>query len=416
MKKMSNNTEDGVRKTDNRDTMEFRHEVVIPNEDLPFKMFIFEGKDGNYKVSTHWHQSVEIFLVTEGTIDFYIDSHYFSLKEHQFVIVNSNQVHSIDCPYSNNTIVLQIPVETFQLYHRETPYISFIPQSQEKNRELAALVEQMYATYDAKEYGYELKVRSQFYELFVEMLPYSTTSEWVANKALKEMFDTYEPFTEMCKKQGVVNLGPVVPSEVVIVSTDKAINGLDDMQGLKIRAMGAVNSEMTMLGATPVALDASEIYEALERDTVAAATGIPVTLAVSYKLQEVADYFIFSGIGTYTTSSLYMNEKTWNSLPTDIQEAFRTVYDRFVDEYSSDDWMGGELKKSIKAIEDAGKTVIALDETEQAKWAEKLESTVADFVAKADSYGYNGQEILDTYRALVEKYEPMDIAYQVYGK
>lgn len=110
------------------------------------------------------------------------------------------------------------------------------------------------------------------------MLPYSTTSEWVANKALKEMFDTYEPFTEMCKKQGVVNLGPVVPSEVVIVSTDKAINGLDDMQGLKIRAMGAVNSEMTMLGATPVALDASEIYEALERDTVAAATGIPVTL------------------------------------------------------------------------------------------------------------------------------------------
>ena len=167
---MSSNTEDGVRKTDNRDTMEFRHEVVIPNEDLPFKMFIFEGKDGNYKVSTHWHQSVEIFLVTEGTIDFYIDSHYFSLKEHQFVIVNSNQVHSIDCPYSNNTIVLQIPVETFQLYHRETPYISFIPQSQEKNRELAALVEQMYATYDAKEYGYELKVRSQFYELLYLLL------------------------------------------------------------------------------------------------------------------------------------------------------------------------------------------------------------------------------------------------------
>lgn len=61
---------------------------------------------------------------------------------------------------------------------------------------------------------------SQFYPLFVAMLPYSTTSEWVANKALKEMFDTYEPFTEMCKKQGVVNLGPVVPSEVVIVSTD----------------------------------------------------------------------------------------------------------------------------------------------------------------------------------------------------
>ena len=84
--------------------------------------------------STHWHQSVEIFLETEDPLIFTLIPYYFSLKEHQFVIVNSNQVHSIDCPYSNNTIVLQILVETFQLYHRETPYISFIPQSQEKNR------------------------------------------------------------------------------------------------------------------------------------------------------------------------------------------------------------------------------------------------------------------------------------------
>lgn len=255
---------------------------------------------------------------------------------------------------------------------------------------------------------------SQFYPLFVAMLPYSTTSEWVCNMALKEMFETYEPFTEMCKKQGVVNLGPIVPSEVVMVSTDKAINTLEDLQGLKIRAMGAVNNEMKLLGATPVAMDASEIYEALERDTVAAATGIPVTLAVSYKLQEVADYFIFSGIGTYTTSSLYMNEDTWNSLPADIQDAFGKVYDRFVDEYSGDDWMGGDLKAAIKAIKDAGATVIALDEAEQEKWAEKLVSCEQEFIKKANDYGYNGQEILDTYRALVEKYEPQDIAYQVY--
>lgn len=28
--------------------MEFSHELVLPNEDLPFRMFLFEGKDGNY--------------------------------------------------------------------------------------------------------------------------------------------------------------------------------------------------------------------------------------------------------------------------------------------------------------------------------------------------------------------------------
>ena len=54
--------------------MDFRHELVLPNEDLPFRLFVFEGKDGNYKVSKHWHRSIEIFLVLEGGIDFYINA------------------------------------------------------------------------------------------------------------------------------------------------------------------------------------------------------------------------------------------------------------------------------------------------------------------------------------------------------
>ena len=28
--------------------MEYSHEFIMPNDDIPFKMFIFEGKDGNY--------------------------------------------------------------------------------------------------------------------------------------------------------------------------------------------------------------------------------------------------------------------------------------------------------------------------------------------------------------------------------
>ena len=46
--------------------MDYKHELVIPNEDLPFRLFLFEGKDGNYRVPKHWHRSVEIFLVLEG--------------------------------------------------------------------------------------------------------------------------------------------------------------------------------------------------------------------------------------------------------------------------------------------------------------------------------------------------------------
>ena len=254
---------------------------------------------------------------------------------------------------------------------------------------------------------------TQFYPTFVATIPYTTTSEWVTNKAMYEMFQTYEPFQKMCQDQNVVNLGVVAPSELSMCSNLK-IESLNDLAGLKIRAMGAVNADMSRLGATPVALGANEIYEALERKTVDAATGIPVTLAVSYKLQEISDYFIFTGYGMYTTSSIYMNKDVYDKLPDAYKQAFQTVYDRFVDEYSSEEWMGGALKESVQAIEGAGGEVIVLPKEERDRWAEKLEVNAQEFVDTANSYGYDGQEILDTYRALVEKYTPDDIAYQIY--
>ena len=34
--------------------MEFQHELVIPDEGLPFKFFLFEGSQGNYVREKHW--------------------------------------------------------------------------------------------------------------------------------------------------------------------------------------------------------------------------------------------------------------------------------------------------------------------------------------------------------------------------
>ena len=145
--------------------MEVRHELVIPNEDLPFRMFIFEGRDGNYKVAKHWHHSVEIFLVQEGEIDFYINNSHLSLARKDFVLVNSNEVHSIDCPNPNITIVLQIPAEVFEEYTEADSYVNFEKKGEAENLKLTDLVTSMFSVYEKREYGYGLKVKSQFYEL-----------------------------------------------------------------------------------------------------------------------------------------------------------------------------------------------------------------------------------------------------------
>ena len=78
--------------------MEFQHELIIPNEGFPFKLFLFEGRNGNYVREKHWHTSIEIFAVMEGSLYFYIDEKEYPLKAGEFLIINSNEVHSIQAP------------------------------------------------------------------------------------------------------------------------------------------------------------------------------------------------------------------------------------------------------------------------------------------------------------------------------
>ena len=144
--------------------MDFRHELVLPNEDLPFRLFVFEGKDGSYKVSKHWHRSIEIFLVLEGSIDFYIDSRLYRLGREQFILVNSNEVHSIDCPEPNFTLVLQIPRGLFDTYIEDVDHLLF-SRSCQKDEALSCLIRRMQKAYEQRQTGYLLQILSDFYKI-----------------------------------------------------------------------------------------------------------------------------------------------------------------------------------------------------------------------------------------------------------
>lgn len=145
--------------------MEFNHELIMPNEDIPFKMFLFEGKDGNYYRGKHWHRSVEIFAVLKGEMDFYLNGERCPLHANEFILVNSNEIHSIDAPNPNKTIVIQIPLDTFGDYFTGDHFIRFTHSSKEQDKKILGLIRDMYETYGKKACGYEMKVKGLYYTL-----------------------------------------------------------------------------------------------------------------------------------------------------------------------------------------------------------------------------------------------------------
>lgn len=145
--------------------MEFQHELIIPDEGLPFKIFLFEGGKGRYVREKHWHTSVEIFAVLEGELFFYLNEEKHPLKSGELIIINSNEVHSIHAPEENKTVVLQIPLKQFENYFTAQRYIRFSPSQGETDKKLDFLLERLYYTYEQKEAGWEFRMMSAYYEV-----------------------------------------------------------------------------------------------------------------------------------------------------------------------------------------------------------------------------------------------------------
>ena len=120
--------------------MEFQHELIIPNEGFPFKVFLFEGGNGNYVREKHWHTSVEIFAVMEGRLDFFVNKDEYPLKAGEQIIINSNETHSIHAVEKNKTVVLQIPLKQFENYFTAQRYIRFRGQEELVDKKLLCFV------------------------------------------------------------------------------------------------------------------------------------------------------------------------------------------------------------------------------------------------------------------------------------
>ena len=145
--------------------MQSNHEIVVPNEDLPFKMFLFEGEKGNYFRDKHWHRSIEIFMVFEGHLKFYLNDLEQELNPGEFVLVNSNEIHAIDSPEPNKTVVIQIPLKTFSDYFTGEQYIRFTHEEKKQDVQVVDLIREMFAAYGKKETGYDMRVKSGYYML-----------------------------------------------------------------------------------------------------------------------------------------------------------------------------------------------------------------------------------------------------------
>ncbi|WP_078428273.1 TRAP transporter substrate-binding protein [Alkalihalobacterium alkalinitrilicum] len=155
------------------------------------------------------------------------------------------------------------------------------------------------------------------------------------------------------------------------IISKKPIRTLEDMNGLAFRAAGGLWAPWyDEMGTSPVNIAAAEIYEALQRGTI---DGIPFPYHTldAYNYHEVADYITYPAILDPAWMATYVSNKTWEKLPSDLQEIIIEVSLEIEQEIIA----GSKrlTEETMKIAEETGVEVIHLSDEEYERFFESAQ-------------------------------------------
>ena len=191
-----------------------------------------------------------------------------------------------------------------------------------------------------------------------------------------------------------------VSEPFTIHTSKKKVSSMADMKGLKFRSSGAVQSAMVKrLGGSPVTMPITEVYTSLEKGVIDGVV-TAFTAMVSFRLYDVSKYSIQAGL-TATPMAVAMNQKTWNSLPPDIQKIFDNLSMRYAFEAATS--YDEDYQKALQKGRSLGKEIYPLSSSELQKWENQFAPIYNDWVSDMKSKGIPGDEILKAVRQIQGK-------------
>ena len=218
-------------------------------------------------------------------------------------------------------------------------------------------------------------------------LPLGFTSGWVDTRVATDFFNKYKP-----KEWDDVHVLYLSPSGPIILQTiSKPVRTLEDVKGIKIRAVGQMAEIIKGLGGVPVPLQMPDVYDSLRRGVIEGVT-VDLSTLKYWKFSEVSKYVTADWqIGTAITFYWVISKKKWNALSPENQKIITEVASEARDKqaglWDSMDIEGRDLFTS------KGGQMIDLSEAEAERWKKAVEPVVGSYKKQMASKGHSEAEV-----------------------
>ena len=185
--------------------------------------------------------------------------------------------------------------------------------------------------------------------------------------------------------------------------TKKAVAGIGDVQGLKIRTGGGIAEAVAKaLGASAFVKPAPESYELLSSG-VADGVFFPLESIISFKLDTVLEQATLFPGGMYSSAfGFFMNEDKWNKLPKQDQDTIEKLAGEHLARLAGASWDEAD-RKGMDALKKSGVKIVNANPEFVAEVKKRSAPIVDDWVKKASAKGVDAAKILEEFREELKK-------------
>lgn len=170
-------------------------------------------------------------------------------------------------------------------------------------------------------------------------------------------------------------------SPPILLTKDKPVRTLEDLQGLKVRITSSGQVPFVQaLGASPVGQPVSVINQNLANGVIDAISIDPSGIG-SFKLQEVARYLTTWFPGSGSAFVLLLNKDVYDAMSDEQKGWIDAAADASLAQ-SGAEGFAASTERGLQIARDAGLEFIDLDDAEKARWQAIVDATMEEVLAQ----------------------------------
>lgn len=230
-------------------------------------------------------------------------------------------------------------------------------------------------------------------------LPFETKNPEVQMTAIERLYAENATYRDDFDRQGVHLLFPL-PLGIAVVGLQQPAAVPDDLAGRSIRSGGLTSQALLAVGANPVAMTATDVYESMERGVVEGYTSLAIANLPTFGLARTTPYLVDPGVGSYGSSIVVINSELLAKMPQDYQNALAEASENAIGNGLEE--MDALGDRACAELRESGAVLSEMPADAVQAWQQRA-GIDRQWVERYSERGYDAESVLADYRRIVDE-------------